>query len=140
MQESASKRALLYDDLKVAITENQFEMYYQLQVNRKGKAIAAEALVRWHHPERGMVSPNEFIDFAEETNLIEDISDYAIAAAVIILAKELDLIVVAEGVETNEQRDLLLELGCDSLQGYLYSRPLPAEQVVALTEEINAKF
>jgi len=58
--------------------------------------------------------------------------DVAIVTAVISMARALHLLVVAEGVETESQRDLLTSLGCDQGQGYLYSKPLPAEQLTSL--------
>jgi diguanylate cyclase (GGDEF)-like protein/PAS domain S-box-containing protein len=64
-------------------------------------------------------------------------NDMAIASAVIALARALDLEVVAEGVETEAQRDFLLREGCDTAQGYYYSRPLPAEEFIHL---LNGEF
>jgi EAL domain-containing protein (putative c-di-GMP-specific phosphodiesterase class I) len=57
-------------------------------------------------------------------------SDTAISGAIIVMAHGLGLQVVAEGVETPEQADLLHELGCDCVQGYLYSTPVPAAEFV----------
>ena len=57
--------------------------------------------------------------------------DRAIAAAVVTLARSLNLSTVAEGIETAGQRDVLADLGCDRGQGYLYSRPLPADEAAA---------
>lgn len=59
-----------------------------------------------------------------------DISDAAICSATIALGHNLGLELVAEGVETQAQRDFLTQLGCDVLQGYLYSRPLPASEII----------
>ena len=58
-------------------------------------------------------------------------ADATIVQAIVAMARSLDLDVVAEGVETDEQRALLHGLGCPRAQGYLFSRPLPAEDVVA---------
>jgi EAL domain-containing protein (putative c-di-GMP-specific phosphodiesterase class I) len=52
----------------------------------------------------------------------------ALSKAIIVMAHELGLKVIAEGVETTEQRDLLLAAGCDYAQGYLFSKPLPPEE------------
>jgi EAL domain-containing protein (putative c-di-GMP-specific phosphodiesterase class I) len=58
--------------------------------------------------------------------------DAAIARAIVDLGHGLGLKVTAEGVETSEQFDALRELGCDALQGYLFSRPIPAAEFQAL--------
>jgi EAL domain-containing protein (putative c-di-GMP-specific phosphodiesterase class I) len=63
---------------------------------------------------------------------IEETADRSIVDAVIALAHGLGIGVVAEGIETGEQADRLRELGCDLGQGYLFSRPVPAEQTAAL--------
>ena len=56
----------------------------------------------------------------------------ALSEAIIVMAHKLDLRVIAEGVETQEQCDLLLGAGCDYGQGYLFARPMPGEQFDAL--------
>ena len=250
MQAVVTDRALLEADLREAVKQSQFMLYYQPQVAGDGRLTGTEALVRWRHPRRGLVSPAEFIPLAEETGLIlplglwvletacsqlaiwgtqpdmahlsmadnvsarqlhqadfvsqvlvviektgadpaglkleltesllvanvestiakmtdlkahgvgfslddfgtgysslsylkrlpldqmkidqsfvrdilVDPNDAAIAKMVVVLAQSMGLAVIAEGVETGAQRDVLAGLGCHAYQGYLFSRPLP---------------
>lgn len=250
MQEAASKRSEIETDLRRAIEHNEFVLYYQPKYCFTGELHGYEALIRWQHPSKGIITPFEFIGVAEETGLIipignwiirqacltlkswqdqpdnkdlrlainisarqfhqpefvdtvhqslneyqleannleleitesmlmDDIqdtadkmhalkalginfalddfgtgysslnylkslplgslkvdqsfvrdmlideNDAAIVKTIITLAKELQLSVVAEGVEEAEQARILHELGCDLLQGYLYGRPSP---------------
>lgn len=74
-------RIALEKDLRSAVPENQFMLYYQMQVDHIGNIIGAEALLRWQHPQRGMVSPMEFIPLAEETGLILSIGHWVLEAA-----------------------------------------------------------
>jgi EAL domain-containing protein (putative c-di-GMP-specific phosphodiesterase class I) len=68
------------------------------------------------------------IDRSFTRNLAPDSSDMALSEAIIVMAHKLDLKVIAEGVETPEQRDLLAAAGCDYGQGYLFAKPMPAAQ------------
>ncbi len=68
-------------ELRTAIDNNQFELYYQVQVNKHKKMLGAEALIRWIHPERGMVSPAQFIPLAEDTGLILPIGQWVLETA-----------------------------------------------------------
>ena len=254
IQEAAQTRLRLINDLRGALSANQFMVYFQPVVDLSTDRInKAEALIRWKHPERGMVSPVEFIPLAEETGLIFEIGDWvfhesmrwakrwrelhnpvlqisvnkspiqfykdgeehsawlshmrklgmpgqslaieitegllmeskapitgalltlrdagiqismddfgtgysslsylkkfdidylkidqsfvrdletdpndlALAEAIIVMGHKLGMKVIAEGVETKKQRDLLTSAGCDYAQGYWYSRPLPPEE------------
>lgn len=256
MQETINKRAEMDRDLRIAIAQKQFRLYYQVQVDIEDQPLGAEALIRWIHPERGMVSPLNFIPLAEEvglilpigqwvvetacaqlkawesdaltsrltisinvsakqfnqpdfakqvqttvqhyainTNLLKleltesmllnniehviitmvaletigirfslddfgtgysslqylkmlpmnqlkidqsfvrditfDNNDKSIVSTVIAMANSLDMDVIAEGVETKEQRELLMSKGCEKYQGYLFGKPMPIEQFEA---------
>lgn len=257
MQANITARVALEKALNLAVEQQQFQLYYQLQVNAEQKPIGAEVLIRWLHPERGLISPLHFISLAEETGLIViigqwvlntacqqlklwqqdeqtqaltlsvnvsakqfrqanfvsqvvstvqshgiapqrlkleltesllldnidetitkmnslaevgiqfslddfgtgysslqylkrlplyqlkidqsfvrdlmvDKSDQIIIRTIISMAHSLGLNVIAEGVETSEQQQCLLEEGCSHFQGYLFSKPLPIEDVERL--------
>ncbi len=257
MQAAMSANARTGSDLRDGLRRGEFLLYYQPQVDRAGVITGVEALLRWNHPERGLIPPAEFIPVAEDTGLIlplglwaletacaqlsawarrpetanlsiavnvsvrqfrhpdfvdsvvacirnsgvrphrlklelteslladrmeitiekmgmlkalgvtlslddfgvgysslsvlkrlpldqlkidkafvadvlTDPNDAAISRAIIALAQSLGLQVVAEGVETVEQRDFLTYQGCDQFQGHLFSKPLPIEQLDAL--------
>ena len=82
MDELAQARRLLESDLRVALDESYLELHFQPQIDVERKCICGfEALVRWHHPERGTVSPAEFISIAEETGLIRELGDWVLINA-----------------------------------------------------------
>lgn len=77
-----SKHLSLENDLRRAMDDNQFKIYYQPQINiETNEVVAMEALIRWQHPERGLISPSEFIELAEETHLIKEIGDWVLENA-----------------------------------------------------------
>ena len=66
-------------DLRKALVENEFELVFQPQIDLASKdIIGLEALIRWHHPQRGIVEPDDFIPTAENRGLIQDISKWVI--------------------------------------------------------------
>jgi diguanylate cyclase (GGDEF)-like protein len=82
MNAGTEERVQLESDLHNALTQNQFELYYQPKVDtRTGEVRSAEALIRWVHPTRGIVSPVEFIPLAEECGLIGAIGGWVIREA-----------------------------------------------------------
>jgi EAL domain-containing protein (putative c-di-GMP-specific phosphodiesterase class I) len=260
MQITLETRTALERDLRNALAQKQFTLYYQSQVDGQGNIMGAEVLIRWHHPEKNLVTPAVFIPLAEETGLIlpighwvletacqqlkawaadvstrklmlavnisakqfqqtdfveqvlqvleqtgadpsllkleltesmlvdnidatiikmntlkakgiqfslddfgtgfsslsylkklpldqlkidqsfvrdvnKDPSDAAIVRTVIALGQSLGLAVIAEGVETEEQRNLLAVLGCNQFQGYLFSRPIPLVEFEVLLKK-----
>jgi diguanylate cyclase (GGDEF)-like protein/PAS domain S-box-containing protein len=265
LQDRAVRKRKMIKDLREAIQQQQFEIYYQPIIDMKTQGLTkAEALLRWHHPESGKVSPSVFIPIAEETGLIADIgnwvfysaveqanrwrdqfdidfqisintsplqwidetaamnqwfshlqqigvsgqaitveitegllmdandkitnrlldfrdaevqvsiddfgtgysslsylkqfdidylkidqsfvrnldhdkNDLALCEAIIVMAHKLGIKVIAEGVETETQNQLLKDFGCDYGQGYLYSRPVPASDFEALFCERQVK-
>ena len=253
MQTSITHRFSLEGELRKALELKQFQLYYQIQVDSSHRPIGAEVLIRWMHPERGMISPAQFIPLAEETglilpigqwaldtacaqikawkqdpltrdlvlavnvsarqlhqadfvaqvqdaiqrhainptllkleltegmllndiedtirimnvlsgigiqfslddfgtgysslqyikrlpldqlkidqsfirNIVSDNNDKAIVQTIIVMSRSLDMDVIAEGVETEKQRDLLLDRGCTHYQGYLFGKPMPIQE------------
>jgi diguanylate cyclase (GGDEF)-like protein len=82
MVKDADARLRLRNDLRPALERGEFLLHYQPQIDlASGRVIGAEALIRWQHPELGMVPPGRFIGIAEETGLIVPISEWAIRTA-----------------------------------------------------------
>ncbi len=75
MATEADERLTLENDLRKALAENQLQLHYQPQLDAEGALIGSEALVRWQHPQRGMISPGEFLSVAEASGLMNELGD-----------------------------------------------------------------
>ncbi|MBL8310096.1 MAG: EAL domain-containing protein [Burkholderiales bacterium] len=87
MDATLQSRLVLERDLRVAASSGQFVLHYQRQVNGIGETIGAEALLRWNHPTRGLISPGEFIAIAEDVGLMPEIGRWVMHSACEQMAK-----------------------------------------------------
>ncbi len=86
------ERNAIERDLRTAIAENQFVLYYQLKVDTEtGGIVGAEALIRWRHPERGMIPPDVFIPVAEKNGSICKLTDWVLAEACAEIRRMMDM-------------------------------------------------
>ena len=87
MQAAVTRRAALEGDLRAALAKDEFLLQYQPQSDRTGRVVGVEALVRWQHPQRGLVASAEFIGLAEETGLILPLGRWVLNQACKLLAR-----------------------------------------------------
>lgn len=91
LQQKATEKMILTNDLRKALERNELHVYYQpiLDLNR-GRITKAEALLRWKHPHRGMISPHVFIPLAEESGLIVEIGEWVFDQSIVHIQQWLD--------------------------------------------------
>jgi EAL domain-containing protein (putative c-di-GMP-specific phosphodiesterase class I) len=81
MQTEIATKVMLEADLREAIAQQQLRLYYQVQVDHTGRPFGAEVLLRWHHPQRGVISPLAFISVAENSGLIVEMGHWVLDQA-----------------------------------------------------------
>ena len=86
MQAAVAMHDALEKDLRRALAAHEFVLHYQIQIDRAGDAIGAEALVRWNHPTRGMIAPAHFVPLAEATGLVLPLGQWVLETACAQLA------------------------------------------------------
>ncbi len=127
MQADITARAQLESDLREALVGEQFTLYYQPQFKLDGHMLGAEALIRWQHPLRGMVSPIEFIPVAEESDLIMAIGQCVLRTACMQLAL---------WQQDSRYCELHLSVNVSARQ---FRQPAFAAQVAAVMRETGAR-
>jgi len=90
MQQVVNNRRAIEKDLHQAIINNEFELNYQSQVDENQNIIAYEALLRWNHPDKGVIAPDAFIDIAEKCGLIVPIGEWVLKTACLQFASIID--------------------------------------------------
>ncbi|MGA3081935.1 MAG: PAS domain S-box protein [Terracidiphilus sp.] len=125
LQAAVNARAALEEDLRHAIKANQFMLYYQPQVER-GRLTGAEALIRWRHPIRGIVPPDEFIPMSEESRLILPMGVWVLETA----CRQ-----IASWADRHETAQLALSVNISALQ---FRQPEFIEQVLAALDRTGA--
>lgn len=87
MQEAVNQHRIVEKGLRQALEKSEFELYFQAQFNAQRQVIGAEALLRWNHPQKGVIAPGVFIDTAEQTGLIVPIGHWVLRSACEYLAR-----------------------------------------------------
>lgn len=139
MQSIVLERVALEADLRQALHYHQFYLVYQPQVDHQGRVTGAEALLRWLHPQRGLVSPAHFIPLAEESRLISPIGQWILQTACAQLAawqrhSATDSLTLAINVSACQFRQP--NFVCEVLDALTVSGANPARLKIELTESL----
>ncbi|MDX8400277.1 MAG: EAL domain-containing protein [Gallionellaceae bacterium] len=137
MQEHANKRQHLVKDLRGALAGEQFRVYFQPIIDlQSGKIVKAEALIRWQHPQRGLVSPFDFIALAEETGMIVDIGDWVFKESAAWMKRWREKAYSCRQVSVNKSpKQFVAGKGCSNWVSYLQDLGLPGEcMLIEITE------
>jgi len=137
--ETINVRTTLENELHKAVEKAQFHLHYQVQMDGSRRPIGAEALIRWQHPERGLILPAMFIPLAEETGLIHAIGEWVIETACTqlgewqkdVLTRDLTLAVNVSARQF-QQADFVAQVRA-AVQRYLIS---PKSLKLELTESL----
>ena len=107
MEEGINKKVKLEKELRYALEHEQFKLYYQIQVDSEDQPIGAEALIRWLHPKRGLILPEQFILLMEELWLIEQMGLWVLNEACVRLKL---------WAKNSQTRDLVLAVNVSAKQ------------------------
>jgi len=150
LEQTALKRSKLTTELRFAVEEQAFEVFYQPIFRLDNRVtVKAEALVRWKHPERGYISPAEFIPLAESTGLINAIGDWVFKEAAAFAKALRDSYVPDFQISVNKSPIQFLTVGKLDWAAFLTSLGLPGKAIsVEITEglllqqsqEVNARI
>ena len=130
--EVTESTAMQHPETTLSILDQLSAMGIKLAIDDFGTGYSSLAYLK-HLPIQRLKLDRSFV-----TDIETDPNDAAICAATIALGHSLGLELVAEGVETEAQRAFLARLGCDMLQGYLYSRPMPFDETIAYLKAYQA--
>lgn len=130
-KESLYNRKFIEENMQTAITENQFMMYLQPKYSiAKNEIIGAEALVRWRHPERGMIYPDQFIPIIEENGFIKKVDYYIWEKACQFIKKCHDIGIKSCPISVNVSRIHLRDNECISvLTDMIHRNGIPKESL-----------
>lgn len=139
MQSLVSARSAMERDLHDAVLREHFVLHYQPQVNEAGAVMGVEALVRWQHPERGMVPPNEFIPIAESNGLILPLGHWVLKTACRQLAewaKQPDMAHLTIAVNVSARQFMLPTFVAEVLALLAHTGANPQRLKLELTESV----
>ncbi|MFZ6748780.1 bifunctional diguanylate cyclase/phosphodiesterase [Undibacterium sp. Ren11W] len=126
IQDIITSHATLEAEFRLGLQRKEFVLYYQAQVDQKGRVTGVEALVRWQHPQRGMLSPMKFIPLAEETGLILNLGQWVLETACAQMA---------DWAAHPEAADLSISVNVSAMQ---FRRPDYVELVLAALDKSGA--
>jgi diguanylate cyclase (GGDEF)-like protein/PAS domain S-box-containing protein len=126
MQAVTAQRFAMQNEIREAMQQQQFQLYYQPQVSNSGTIVGAEALLRWLHPQRGMVPPLDFIPIAEESGLILPMGNWIFATACSQLVT---------WSKTPHTAEIILSINVSARQ---FQQPQFVEQLLAIIERSGA--
>ena len=127
MQATVTARTALEADLREGLQHNHFLLYYQSQVDSANRLTGAEALIRWQHPQRGMISPTAFIPLAEDTGLILPLGHWVLETACHQL------------VQWSQQADMVHLTLAVNVSARQFRHPHFVEQVLRVLEHTGAE-
>ncbi|SES89966.1 PAS domain S-box-containing protein/diguanylate cyclase (GGDEF) domain-containing protein [Nitrosomonas marina] len=141
MQQEAYEKMVLTHDLRQALSRNELQVYYQPILDLKhGLICKAEALLRWKHPERGMISPHTFIPLAEESGLIKQIGEMVFTTTVANIKQWQNQFGYLLQVSINMSATQLTSLKKNQLTDYLIQQGMPGNCInVEITESLLLK-